>query len=69
MVPELHDFVILVSPGVSLRQGLVKGGVWKEMQLEGEPLGAGVMITARGGRLTEKASKCTQSNLLISQVL
>lgn len=69
MVPELCDFVISVSSGVSLHQGLVKSGVWKEVQLEGGPLGAGVRITARGGGLTEKASKCTQSNLLIFQVL
>lgn len=35
----------------------------------GESLGGEVMVTARGGRFTEKVPKCTQANLLIPQAL
>lgn len=41
--------------------------MWREV--EGGSLGKGVMFIARGGRFTEKVSKCTQTNLLIPQAL
>lgn len=69
----LGDFVIPDTPGGSLRLGpgvqMECRGVWREVQPAGGSLGGGVMVTARVGRFTENAPKCTQANLLVSQTL